>query len=92
MSIEKNLHDFSQSIITRSEEKNKDLIDSIVKTDVQPETRGRKPTGRNEETKAYQRITISLTADQKRQIEERASEAGVSVSKYIKDVLFGKND
>lgn len=90
MSIKKNLHDFSQSIIDRSEKTNKELIDSIVKTDVQPETRGRKPTGRNEETKAYQRITISLTADQKRQIEERASEAGVSVSKYIKDTLFNE--
>lgn len=88
MSTKKNLHDFSQSIIAKSEETNKELIDSIVKTDVQPETRGRKPTGRNEETKAYQRITISLTAAQKKEIEERASDAGKSVSKYIKNVIF----
>lgn len=68
-----------------------EAINQIIESTYSRETRGRKPTGKNEDTKAYHKITISMTQLEKDQIHEAAKQADMSVSQLIRDILKEKN-
>lgn len=89
MSLDKRF--LSKELAEDLKDEAKEAIDQIIKNTYGLETRGRKPTGKNENTKAYHKITISMTQLEKDQIYETAKQADVSVSQLIRDILKEKN-
>lgn len=51
----------------------------------------KRDTKRNEDTKAYKKLTISITQKEKYKIMDFAKENNISVSKLIKDLLRDNN-
>jgi len=64
-----------------------EAINQIIDSAYSRETRGRKKTGPRKDKGAYHKITISMTLQEKEQIEIFAQNNDVSVSKMIREIL-----